>query len=180
MKKIIITLSILLISHSIHAQIAIGVDEVSSESVSLEFGNENRGLLLPWVDSEAAVTNVVNGTMVFDSSDKRVKVKYNSGWADLSGQNGTTVNPITSVDGMDIQSILIENVDAKVSIGEPATPAVEGILVLEDSNKAMVLPKVASPHLNILNPTAGLMVFDPFKRQLAVFNGEVWTYWQGQ
>ena len=61
-------------------------------------------------------------------------------------------------------------------IGEESD--VEGILVLENTNQAMVLPKVASPHLNILNPTPGLMVFDTASGQLAVFNGSVWTFWK--
>ena len=178
MKKTQIIIFTLLASISLQAQIAIGKNQVSSPSVSLEFGNENRGLLLPWVDSEVAVNNPVNGTLVFDGSENKVKVKYASGWKDLSIQSGTTVNPLSMVDGKVIQNLLVEKTDAKVSIGEPVLPAVEGILVLEDSNKAMVLPKVSSPHLNILNPTPGLMVFDPVKRQLAVFNGQVWTYWK--
>lgn len=180
MKKIIITIVGLVMTFSVQAQIAVGKDEVSSPSVSLDFGNENRGLILPWVTNETAVANVANGTLVFDAANKKVKVKYNSSWKDLSIQSGTTINPLTSLDGLNIQSNLTENTDAKVSIGESTSAEVSGILVLEESNKAMVLPKVVSPHLNVLNPTPGLMVFDPLKRQLAVFNGEVWTYWKGQ
>ena len=36
-------------------------------------------------------------------------------------------------------------------------------MVLADTNKAMVLPKVASPHLNIVNPAPGMMVYDTTK-----------------
>lgn len=177
MNKIYIILCFGLISISMQAQIAIGKNNVSSPSVSLEFGNENRGLLLPWVTNLTSMGNVANGTMVFDGSDNRIKVKYNSGWRSLSG-NGTTINPRSTVDGKIIQNALTEKSEAKVSIGQPSVPEVSGILVLEESNKAMVLPKVAAPHLNILNPTPGLMVFDPIKRQLAVFNGQEWSYWQ--
>ena len=53
-----------------------------------------------------------------------------------------------------------------------------GILVLADTDKAMVLPKVASPHLNIVNPAAGMMVYDTTSKQLAVFNGTVWSFWK--
>ncbi|WP_279195775.1 hypothetical protein [Chryseobacterium indoltheticum] len=63
-----------------------------------------------------------------------------------------------------------------VRIGTPtATP---GILVLEDTNKAMILPRVASPHLNIINPAPGMMVYDTTAKQLAVFNGTVWSFWK--
>ena len=158
MKKISITIAAILVSFTAQAQLAIGANDVSSASVSLEFGDENRGLLLPWVDSESAVTDVENGTLVYDISDHKVKVKYASGWTDLSlNETGTTVNPLSNVDGMDSQSTLVENTNAKVSIGEPTS--VKGTLVLESTDKATVLPKVSAPHTNIINPTAGLMVF---------------------
>ena len=178
MKKISITIAAILVSFTAQAQLAIGANDVSSASVSLEFGDENRGLLLPWVDSEAAVTGVENGTLVYDASDHKVKVKYASGWKDLSIVEGTTINPISNIDGMDIQSALVENADAKVSIGEPTS--VNGIFVLEDTNKAMVLPKVSAPHTNIINPTPGLIVYDPTTQELAVFNGTDWAYWKAQ
>lgn len=35
----------------------------------------------------------------------------------------------------------------------------------------MILPKVASPHLNIINPAPGVMVYDTTNKQLAVLMG---------
>lgn len=88
----------------------------------------------------------------------------------------TTVDPLTGVDGVLIQNTATEKTSAKTSIGTPtSTP---GILVLEDTTKAMILPKVASPHLNIINPAPGMMVYDMFNKQLAVFNGRVWSFWK--
>ena len=52
------------------------------------------------------------------------------------------------------------------------------ILVLEDANKAMVLPTVPNPHVNIVNPEPGMMVYDTTAKQLAVFNGTVWSFWK--
>ena len=179
MKNIVATLS-LLFATTLSAQVAIGKTSISSPAVSLEFydgaGNA-RGIILPWVTSTAAVTGAVNGTLVYNTSDKKVYVKYASGWKDLSVvANGTTVDPITKVDGLTLQNSLNDLNTAKVSIGTPtSTP---GILVLEDTNKAMVLPKVASPHLNIVNPSPGMMVYDTTKKQLAVFNGTVWSFWK--
>ena len=159
------------------AQVAIGKASVSSPSVSLEFGTGNKGILLPWVTGFSTVTGAVNGTLVYNTTDKKVYVKYASGWKDLSvDATGTTVDPITNVDGLTLQNSLDDLDTAKVSIGTPtSTP---GILVLEDTNKAMVLPKVASPHLNIVNPSPGMMVYDTTKKQLAVFNGTVWNFWK--
>lgn len=167
----------LLLSLSIGAQVAIGKTTVSNNAVSLEFGNADRGMVLPWVTNTTAVTGVVNGTMVYDLSDKKVKVKYAAAWKDLSiNTAGTTVDPITTVDGVTIQNAGTENTGSKVAIGTvTATP---GILVLEDTNKAMVLPKVASPHVNIKNPAPGMMVYDTTTKLLVVFNGNVWTFWR--
>lgn len=151
-----------------NAQVALGKITLESASSSIEFGNENRGLVLPWVTNTSGIQNVVNGTMVFDTSDMKVKVYQNNLWKDLSVD--TTGTADTS-----LQDSLTDHPDAKVSVGTPSS--VSGILVLEDDNKAMILPKMASPHLNIISPAAGMMVYDTQKKQLAVFNGTVWSFW---
>jgi hypothetical protein len=162
----------------IPAQIAIGKTPTVNTSVSLEFGNENRGMILPWVTNTNAVAGAVYGTMVYDLSDHKVKTKYVSGWKDLSvDATGTTVDPLTNVDGVVIQDSHTENTDAEVTIGSTQTSDT-GILILEDTDKAMILPKVASPHLNIINPAPGMMVYDTTAKQLAVFNGTVWSFWK--
>lgn len=176
MKNIIFIYSVFF-SVVMSAQVAVGKTSVSNANVSLEFGAANRGMLLPWVTNTAGVTGVVNGTMVYDLSDKKVKVKYAAAWRDLTiNTTGTTVDPVSGVDGVAIQNSATESTNAKFSIGTvTATP---GILVLEDTTKAMVLPKVASPHLNIINPAPGMMVYDTTTKLLAVFNGNVWTFWR--
>ncbi|MNU32624.1 hypothetical protein D3C71_211740 [compost metagenome] len=162
----------------IPAQVAIGKEATVNTSVSLEFGNENRGMVLPWVTSTGAVAGAVDGTVVYDLSDHKVKTKYASGWKDLSvDATGTTVDPITLVDGVLIQNSHTEDTNAEVRIGTTQTSDT-GILVLEDADKAMILPKVASPHLNIINPAPGMMVYDTTAKQLAVFNGTVWSFWK--
>lgn len=172
MKKNTFVSLIFLISACASAQVAIGKSTTSSNAVSLEFGSENRGLLLPWVDSASAVAGAVNGTIIFDSSDKKVKYLKNNTWFDLSIDNTGAVDTTA-------QDTLTDKALAKVMIGgNPSTDTTPGILVLADTNKAMVLPKVASPHLNIINPSAGLMVYDTTSKQLAVFNGTVWTFWK--
>ena len=171
MKNIFLT-SFIIISACASAQVAIGKASVSSTAVSLEFGNENRGIVLPWVTNTSDVTGVIDGTIVYNTADKKVYVKYASGWKDLS------VDTTGAVD-TSLQNSLSDLDTAKVLIGgNPDTDTTPGILVLADTDKAMVLPKVASPHLNIVNPAPGMMVYDTTAKQLAVFNGTVWTFWK--
>lgn len=175
--KLSITAALLLGTILISAQVAIGKSSVSNSSVSLEFGSGNKGIVLPWVTNTGIVAGQLNGTLAYDLSDHKIKVKYASGWKDLSiDTSGTTLDPLTSVDGVLIQNSQTENTSAEVTIGTPT--ANTGILILEDTDKAMILPKVASPHLNIINPAPGMMVYDTTAKQLAVFNGAVWSFWR--
>lgn len=176
MRNIVLIFTILIHSFT-SAQISIGKTDVTNSSVSLEFGAGERGIMLPWVNNVATVSGAVNGTMVYDLSDHRVKVKYASGWNDLSRETTrTTTDPVTGIDGVVIQNSANENISAKVSIGIPSS--VPGILVLEDTDKAMILPRVANPHLTIINPAPGMMVYDTVSKLLAVFNGTVWSFWK--
>ena len=192
--KYIIAFLTLTVSTCAFAQVAIGKASISNipttttpnTSISLEFGDyvagQGKGIIVPWVTSAAAVTGAEQGTVVFDTADKIMKYRKNDGnWVALSKNEITTVDGqanynTTGVVNTTLQASLTDNPDAKAAIGTPtATP---GILVLEESNKAMVLPKVPSPHLNIINPEPGVMVYDTTTKQLAVFNGKVWSFWK--
>lgn len=174
---------LLAFSANVFAQVSVGGKQsVSSNAVSLEFEAGNRGIIVPWVTGTNTVDNTANtalntptgsgavsGTVVYDTTDKSMKVKTSTGWKDLSVDKTGVVNT-TLQDGLNDQP------NAKTSIGAPTnTP---GILVLEATNKAMILPKVASPHLKIVKPEPGMMVYDTDSKQLAVFNGTVWTFWK--
>ena len=181
--KNIIALLTLTVSTCAFAQVAIGKSSVTNTSVSLEFGDyvagQGRGIIVPWATPQ---TNMQQGTILFDTSDKIMKYRKADGsWFNLTKNETTTVEgqanyDTTGVVNTILQASLTDKPDAKAAIGTPtATP---GILVLEDSNKAMVLPKVPSPHLNIINPEPGMMVYDAITKQLAVFNGKVWSFWK--
>ena len=170
MKKIFL-ITLFSISSIGFAQVAIGKTGVSSRDASLDFGTGNKGIILPWVTSEDAVTGAVSGTIIYDLTDKKVKVKLGAAWRDLSRTSGAA--------DASLQSAIVENVNAKVVYGKNgATNTTPGILVLSDTDKALILPKMASPHLNIKNPEAGTMAYDTTTHQLAVFNGSVWTFWK--
>ncbi len=157
---------------AIKSQVAIGKNILTNTSVSLEFADtENRGMILPYVEDKSGI--VEDGTVIYDMTDKKVKYLKGGNWFDLSVD--ATGNADAMIQGPD----KIEKATAKTAIGvNGSTDTTQGILVLTDTNKAMILPKVASPHLNIINPSAGMMVYDVTKKQLAVYNGTVWSFWK--
>ena len=170
MKKLAYILVLLLTANFHNAQVAIGKTDITNNFVSLEFGIGNKSIVLPWVTSQLLVLGAVNGTIIFDSLDKKVKYLKNGSWFDL------TVDTNGAVD-TSLQNGLLDYESAKVDIGTKVDDS-PGILVLTDSDKAMILPKMVSPHLNIKNPTAGSMAYDTNKKQLAVYNGTNWTFWK--
>ncbi|MDO5616425.1 MAG: hypothetical protein Q4G16_09555 [Cruoricaptor ignavus] len=167
MKKIFLILSI--IPQLIFSQVAIGKSKASANnSISIEFGTENKGLVLPYIEDKSKITEP--GTLIFDTTDNRVKLKIDgNNWFDLTQKDGTS--------DLDLQKGKIEKENAKVVIGSKESVA-DGVLVLEENNKAMVLPKVENPETKIVNPAAGMMVYDPQKKLLCIFNGKEWTYWR--
>ena len=116
-------------------------------------------------------------------ADARVKY-YNgvtdamntTGWVDLSGRGADIKNEVaTQPDATQVK----EKEDAMVIIGAKSSPVKDGVLILESSTRAMVLPQVDNIS-NIPSPSPGMMVFirkEGFER-LAVFNGSVWSFWQ--
>ncbi|WP_027382444.1 hypothetical protein [Epilithonimonas caeni] len=209
MKKSITVLSILYTT-TVFAQVAIGKKSTTAESdISLEFYDSvdnAKGIVVPWVSTipnnpvaynsttgsgyRGMQETIVDGTIIFDLSDKKMKYKKAGKWFDLTGDpifpltvkdksnNDITFTQFNNVDSS-LQDDKKESNSAKVTIGvNGESDITSGILVLTDTNKAMVLPKIASPHLNLMNPTAGIMVYDTTNRQLAVYNGTIWTFWK--
>lgn len=142
-------------------------------------------MVLPWATSETLIANaspnLVTGTLFYDSQTKKVKFgKSNiadatavSEWSDLS--LGAFL-PNTSVGVGDDNT---ENSSAKVVIATNTAAAnntTNGILVLADDNKAMVLPRV-NAYTDIVNPSAGMIVYITSTKQLAVYNGREWSFW---
>lgn len=178
MKKIIIFTG-LLSAIAGNAQVIINgsssaAGSVSSPSVLMEFqAGINKGIILPWNTSKPSSPS--NGTFILNTVNRQVEVFENNTWRNLSA-DASTANPID----MTLQSSpYTENTAAKSIVGAQNTTA-SGIMVLESANKALVLPKVESPHLNIINPAPGMMVFDPVKELLCVYNGTQWSYWRYQ
>lgn len=158
---------------------------LSSASVLLEFGDtKDKGLILPYVETvPTSATQAKGGTLIFDVSanaEYKVKVKNeNTGWSDLSVQSGysTTVANIVKTPQ---SSPLSDKTDAKAIIGDPTTTS-DGVLVLESTDKALVLP-IVEDYKTIKNPSPGMMAFlkgaTTDKHRLIVFNGQTWSFWK--
>ena len=177
MKKIIATIFLESMAFA-NAQVIIG-DAVGTApvktSVLLEFAlGQNKGLILPYVRTMPATPT--EGTILLDASTAttaRVKY-YNGSWVDLSGQDG---NVTTALAQQPTAIQAPETTVSKAIIGA-ATSSADGVLVLESTTKAMVLPIVSDVN-NIPSPSAGMMVYvnKPGAKRLAVYNGSKWSFW---
>jgi len=142
-------------------------------SVLLEFSStQNKGIILPYITDKTGL-NTPGSIILNATTPTAAKVEYYNGttWVDLSIK---TAN-VSSYLG--IQPIAKENTNAKVIIGANTSTA-DGILVLESTTKAMVLPIVSS-YQNIINPAPGMMVLvnNGGIKTLAFYNGNQWSFW---
>ncbi|MGV0751926.1 hypothetical protein [Empedobacter brevis] len=151
------------------AQIAIGKTAVVGSNTLLDFDQSptnSKGIILPAVTNATNVA-LTNGTFVFDVNTKKVRMVENNVWKDLSDA-GNTSNLISNTSN-DIGNGVIMGAE---------TSAATGILVLEATDKAMILPKITNPHLTVKSPYAGMMCYDTVSKTLAVFDGTNWNYWK--
>lgn len=188
MKKIIITL-LLIVSTPIFSQVVIGAEVGSAgtgnASVLLDFplppnpvNGQGRGIILPYLRTVPSASPANKGTIILNaSSQTAAKVVYSNGinWIDLSG--GNTANITTFLSAQPDSSTTTEDASARAIIGDD-TSSTDGVLVLESTSKAMVLPQVASTD-DIVSPAPGMMVYinKAGAKRLAVFNGDMWAFW---
>jgi hypothetical protein len=167
MKIAFFTIALVLIwSVQVNAQISINKSTIDVSSV-LDFGaGTTKGIILPIVES--LPTTAVNGTILMDKNEQKVKMKQNGVWVNMSGiGNVSRVNFNTSSD-VSTNGIII---------GSPNSTAL-GVLVLESNTKALILPKINSPHLNVKSPVAGMICYDTASNCVAIFDGTNWNYWK--
>ncbi len=163
--KVLAGLFLFLTATALNAQVAIGKQTLTNTSVLLEFNTEAKGIILP---SVLSAPGAVGGTFVFNTADKSIQVFQNAGWTLLTDSNQGVVHSYTN-SGTESGTGMI--------IGAAAS-AKPGVLVMESATKAIVLPKVANPHLNIRGAIAGTMVYDTISSSLAVYDGAQWSYWK--
>lgn len=165
----------------LNAQVIIG-DAVGTAttktSVLLEFAaGQNKGIIVPYVRTLPSSAALVGGTIVLDATAAgaaRMKFYDGTDWIDLSGQDGNLTGALT------IQPpITVVETGSKSIIGA-STSSADGVLVLESSTKAMVLPTIADVN-DIPAPSPGMMVYinKSGAKRLAVYNGSKWSFWRG-
>lgn len=155
---------------TVQAQLLVNTELPHSPAVILDFNqdpNNAMGLVLPIVNE--ITQNMVNGTMLFDKSDRRVKYKKKGKWVSLSYVDGILDNHIENP-SVDIES--------STYVGEDINLAVKGVLVLESENKAMVLPHVKDPLINVKNPYPGMICYDPTTKAMFLYDGRYWNIWR--
>ncbi len=173
MKKYIISSLVLLAVVPTNAQVAIGKVNINGNSTLLDFYDNTdnfRGIILPALEVQpSSFTPANNGTFLFDKSDKKIKMYENNVWKSLSETGDDSgISNNTTTESENNQGVIIGS----------DTSAAKGILVLESAGKAMILPKVANPHLTVKSPYPGMICYDTVSKTLAVFDGKVWNYWK--
>jgi len=158
----------LLFSISNSAQVAIGKSSLNGDGL-LDFpDNTTNGILLPIVTNLPTGSAATNGTLLMDYSDKKIKMRSNGQWVELT-KNPGDVSTVTINTSNDIGQGVI--------IGATTSPA-SGVLVLESTQKALILPKIYKPHLSVISPYPGMICYDTFNNCLSVYNGSHWYFWK--
>jgi len=167
MKRILMLVAVGLgLANRANAQTGIETKTTTTSAV-LEFASgTTKGIILPAVETLPATP--ANGTFLLDRNDSKIKMRQNNGWVELSGA-GSIANVVPYSGTVD---------NGKQTVVGSRTTSESGVLVLESNDKALVLPKVANPHLNVKSPYAGMMCYDTTRKALAVFDGTVWNYWK--
>lgn len=166
MKYYFLILIICLLSGKANSQVTIDKLTVDGGSTLLDFASgSSKGIILPAV--QTLPSSPASGTFLFDKNDATVKMYQFNKWIELSDEGDTA-------------GVLPYNGTAKntQTVMGAQNTNVNGVLVLEASDKAMILPKVASPHLNVPKPYPGMMCYDTDAKALAVFDGSNWNYWK--
>ena len=167
MKKIILIIP-LIAPIIIFSQVSIGKASVDGDGI-LDFENPAQGgIILPAVTSLPTGSAATNGTIIYDYNDGAVKIRENNSWTQLTPESGDTssINLNTSPD-----------TGNGVIIGSN-TASADGVLVLESQTKALILPKIDRPHLNLVNPHPGTICYDTYNQALAVFDGSKWYFYK--
>lgn len=166
MKKILYI--ILVIGLTANAQMAIGKLSIEGSGI-IDFGADGvSGIVLPWITAIPTGNGLTPGMLIYDANQKKVMYYNGTAWSDLSINTGMV------------------NLTEQTTIPETGTgtiigalnSGVKGVLVLETTDKALILPKVSSPHLNIIKPMAGTICYDTIKKIMCVYNGKEWTFWK--
>jgi hypothetical protein len=155
---------------SAFASAQVGFEKTSVDGSGLvDFpSGTTKGIILPQVTDNTTMTNVAEGTFVFDGTTSKIKYYSGTAWIELTGQAGTSRALLAGAES---------NQSKGVIIGAADSPAEKGVLIMESQDKAMILPKVVNPAVNVKSPSAGMMCYDPVAKLVCFYNGTNWAFW---
>ena len=176
-----------LLGNIVFGQVAIGKQSINGNSTILDFVDTTatesptdkettnyKGIILSAVESSPTFTVVTpttnnpnNGTFLFDKASKKIRMFENGTWVDLSNA-GNSSNVIVNSSAETGKGVII---------GSETTNA-QGVLVLESSDKAVIIPHIKNPHTTVKGPYPGMMCYDTVSNTIAVFDGSNWNYWR--
>jgi hypothetical protein len=180
MKNLILFISFSVCSILTNAQIGIGIEN-NTNSRTLDFDNmcdsnglncqNKKGIILPAVDRLPLPTeNLVNGTMLLDKNGGVFRVYENDTWKKLSFLPGDLSSIISVTNTQEVGNGVI--------LGPTPTSPVNGVLILEDPNRALALPKIHKPYDTVPNPYPGMICYDTDSKSLMLFDGSYWNIWR--
>jgi len=150
-----------------NAQIGIEKESVDGSGLVDFPEGTTKGIILPQVTNNLNMTDTSAGTFVFDEASSKVKYYNGTDWIELTGQPGVSKTLLAGTE---------QNRSSGVIIGAPDSAA-KGVLVLESAEKALILPKVINPAINVKSPSAGMMCYDPVAKLVCFYNGVNWSFW---
>ncbi|MGV4529162.1 hypothetical protein [Ornithobacterium rhinotracheale] len=172
MKKII-TISTLLFSVILNAQIGIEKEKLRSEGSILEFNDMKepngsaKGIILPILNDDS---RAMEGALWVDAKTKKVMYKSKNKSVELTGR----ADVLISISGSD------NNPNAGVIVADDSMPEFSkdpAIFKLDSKKAALVLPYVKDVTQDISNPEPGTIAYDGKSKSLAIFNGSHWYFW---
>ncbi len=165
MKKIVYAF-MLMAGISVSGQVTIGttanLSSTSPASSILEFDNASNRAIYIHPANLPSCSSVTAGGITFDNATGSVRFCNGTAWSTVIS-NGATGGTVPS--GTDT---------GKVIIGSD-TSAVDGVLVLESSSRALILPKLSLGQYKIASPQAGMIYYDTYTKKVTVYNGNRWT-----
>lgn len=164
--KFFITSLIVFSLGSIQAQQIIGKKILSGSGLVDFEADSQKVIILPLVDT--LPTSPSFGTLLAFKRDSSVYMRNDSAWVKF-GNRGKI--PTTFLLNSGIERNLGVLMGAK-------TTSASGVLVLESTNRALILPKNNNPHSNIVQPRIGSICYDKVRKALAIYNGDRWVYWR--
>lgn len=157
----------LALSTVVSAQIGIEKNTIDGSGL-LDFpSGTTRGIILPLVQNTTVMSGTSGGTFVFDGAETKVKFYNGNSWIDLTKASGVSKSILAGSEQNRSKGIIIGASDSSA----------KGVLIFESTNKALILPKVINPAVNVKSPTAGMMCYDPVAKLVCFYNGTEWSFW---